>query len=347
MNPLYSLASSSAFLLFCFATTHLHAQCDDDLACNFGEEVEPCIYFDTQLFTLDDWTYIDQLDFDACETGYAAWNDLPLPMMQDSVLGGPLYFELFDWVEETLLAFGYEELVNDVTTVEMSVCGNTLNYHATFGQYIFDFDGNGFINTIYGGYIAPATSFEEGCSDFGACNFNGCAAPYQLEGCEYLEPGQLSGDTVLMVGVPAVFQYDALTGSTLEWTSSCGDVIGEDFEATIDPELEGGCDICVVEFSADGCITDTTCLALTVAPFSNVPSLNSAWELMPNPTQNELRINWQGAASRCSIVGQQGQLVEELMLRPGIQTISVSHLTPGVYFVVAGQETPQRLVIIR
>ena len=89
------------------------------------------------------------------------------------------------------------------------------------------------------------------------------------------------------------------------------------------------------------------CLALTVAPFSNVPSLNSAWELMPNPTQNELRINWQGVSSTCSIVGQQGQVVEEMILRPGIQTISVSHLSPGVYFVIAGQETPQRLVIIR
>ena len=49
------------------------AQCEDDLACNFQPGTTgtaECIYFDTDLFTLEEEDWMQELNFDACETGY-------------------------------------------------------------------------------------------------------------------------------------------------------------------------------------------------------------------------------------------------------------------------------------
>ena len=49
------------------------AQCENNLACNYQPGTTgtaECVYFDTDLFTIEEEDWMQQLNFDACETGY-------------------------------------------------------------------------------------------------------------------------------------------------------------------------------------------------------------------------------------------------------------------------------------
>ena len=61
-------------------------------------------------------------------------------------------------------------------------------------------------------------------------------------------------------------------------------------DAVLDPDSEGTCAVCLVEFTADGCVTDSTCIDITVEAFSDVRFPSANWTVSPNPAQQTLNL---------------------------------------------------------
>ena len=106
------------------------AQCEDNLACNYQPGTSgtaECVYFDTDLFTLEEQDWMQELNFDACETGYWGSSSIAVSLELDSANGG-LYFNLSEGTIETLNEFGYGPLVNDLQSMSGAVCGSTMHW---------------------------------------------------------------------------------------------------------------------------------------------------------------------------------------------------------------------------
>ena len=170
------------------------AQCEDDLACNFQPGTTgtaECIYFDTDLFTLEEEDWMQELNFDACETGYWGSSSISVSLELDSVDGG-LYFNLSDETLETLNEFGYGPLANDLQSMSGSVCGSTMHWVSGAGTFDLEFDGMGFVHPFWEASLHPR-AVSQRCSIWGACNFDACVLPGSWEGCEFLEASNISG----------------------------------------------------------------------------------------------------------------------------------------------------------
>lgn len=330
-------------------------ECSDALACNYDSTsagITDCIYFDTDLFTLDETDYIDLFDFVGCPDGYAGYNDFPVPLGQDSA-GSPLTFTLFPEVEELWNYFGFELAAQDVTTATLSVCGTTLNYNSTiFGLTSSEWDGHGFPNSNFGTYLAPSSSYPEGCADEVACNFDACSHPFTFESCTYVTVGTLQtadGDT----GTVTVTDGDILTfiasdpaeGNTIEWYTECGVLEVDGNTATLTATGTGDCEVCVTEGNAEGC-EDETCIAVSVV--TSVGEMASpAWQLMPNPAASALQVHWNGPAVIFDVFDLHGRRVHTATLQQGNNLLDVSNLNPGFYLAGPAGSTPKRLAIQR
>ena len=337
--------------IFAFCLNNLAAQCDDEMACNFQEGSESaadCIYFDTDNFSIGENDYIDLYSFEACENGYAAWDDLPVPLAQDST-GGPLYFVLFDEVEAILNANGFTVLANAVMTVVVSVCGDTMNYDSQVaGDLDLIWDGTGFPNPFYGGYIVPSSSLPQTCADPNACNFDACSAPSSFESCEYVAQGTITGDTLLTVGSTYEYTFEgAEEGSTFVFYSACGEVVQDGSNtASLTFDFPNTCELCVEATTPDGCST-ITCQTLTNAA-TNVAELEAnTWSFRPNPAQNNITLTWNEAPADWLIFDQQGREVRRLFVNRGTQSINISDLANGQYLMGTAHGAKQRLSIIR
>lgn len=329
--------------------TYPPVMCNDPLACNYeagSEGADDCVYFDTDNFSLGENDFIGLYEYDDCETGYAGWNDLVLPLAQDST-GGPLYFVLFDAVEQILIGGGLEILVQDLQTLTVSVCGDTLNYNSVVaGDMDFYWDGYGFENTFYGGYIAPESSYTIGCPDPEACNYDPCSHPFTGDMCEYVPAGTMDGDTIVMNGGTYTYTYAGQEGSTFNFYSACGDVVTEGNTGTLTVSSETDCELCVEETTADGC-SSATCIDLMVTPASVADIATTAWTMMPNPTNNQVFVQWTGVQTEWVIFDQQGREVRRMLIAPGVTTLSLGDLATGQYLLGPEQGTKQRLSIIR
>lgn len=324
--------------------------CSDPLACNFtagSKGTEDCVYFDTDNFTLSENDFIDLYDFEGCETGYAAWNDLPIPLTQNAP-NEPLYFMLFPDVESLLMQFGFDILVTDLQTLTVSVCADTMNYNSMVaGDLDFYWDGIGFNNTFYGGYIVPESSLPVGCPDPNACNYDACSHPFALDLCEYAPAGTLSGDTIVMNGGTYAFSYQGQTSSTLNFYSPCGDLTVDGNTATLTVSSETDCELCVEETTETGC-TGVLCQNLTVVPSSVAGGhLPADWTLMPNPSDNRITIQSTVAAQLWTIHDAQGREVRRLRVNPGMTSLDVSDLPAGQYLIGPTDGAKQRLSVIR
>ena len=345
----------SSRLILALATATVYssalAQCEDNLACNYQPGTTgtaECVYFDTDLFTIEEEDWMQQLNFDACETGYWGSSSMAVSLELDSVNGG-LYFNLSEETIETLNEFGYGPLASDLQSMSGAVCGSTMHWVSGAGTFDLEFDGMGFVHPFWGGFVAPESSFPEGCSIWGACNFDACVLPGSSDGCEFLEASDISGDTLTMVGEPIVLTYNGMEGSYLDWWSTCGDVVSEEgsMDAVLDPDSEGTCAVCLVEFTADGCVTDSTCIDITVEAFSDVRFPLASWTVSPNPAQQTLNLMWDGGFEEVAVLDQHGRLVTTQALMPGANTLDVSALDAGLYFVSPAGRSPRRFVVMR
>lgn len=344
-----SLTRSLLAGFFLLGTAVTHAQCDDPVACNYDENTtgtEGCTYFDTQLFSLEEYGFMGLYDA-SCETQHSGWNDLELPLVQDSSGTGPLMFVIPAEIEAILLANNYDAMVADFETVNMAVCGSTMNYSGINGFYVFEWDGYGFFNSIYGGYWAPESSYTWGCPNPWACNFDPCSHPWSDE-CEFLPSGYIEGDTVLTVDEETLLTYVGEEGNSVEWWSDCtGADLFSNF-ASITPYAADTCEVCAIESDPNGCSTLPVCLTLTIEDaVEGILEEGVAWSISPNPATDRLTVGWLGARQVLEVRNNQGALVETWTVTLGQHQFDLSSLAPGVYFVGPQGGKSKRVVVSR
>jgi hypothetical protein len=234
-------------------------------------------------------------------------------------------------------------------TVTVSVCGDTMNYNSQVaGDLDLVWDGIGFPNPFYGGYIVPGGSLPNTCSDVNACNFDACAAPFSFESCEYVAQGTIIGDTLLTVGNTYEYTFEAAEeGSAFVFYSACGEVVQDGSNtATLTFDWPDTCEMCVEETTADGCST-ITCQTLTNAA-TDVAELDANnWSFMPNPAQSNINVTWHETPADWVIFDQQGREVRRMRINRGIQSIDISDLANGQYLMGPANGAKQRLSVIR
>jgi plastocyanin len=326
--------------------------CVDPLGCNFDStatDVADCIYFDTDLFLLEENDFINGFDTTGCANGYSAWNSLVVPLGQDSP-NSPLTLTLFPAVEDILVENGFETVAQDLATVQISVCGTTMNYDSeVIGFLSTEWDGMGFPNPIYDAYLVPGSSLPIGCPDPSACNFDPCSHPLVSASCEYIMTSEIGGDTALVAGGTYIFTYTSVEENTVEWESDCGEITVSGDSATFVPASDVDCVICVTETSADGCEA-IVCQSLSVTVSDIIEPTDPAvsWGVFPNPAQNFVRIEWAEAATSFVISDAQGRVVRTAQVIPGSNIIPLNDLPSG-HYLAGPQGSTQRthLQIIR
>lgn len=327
--------------------------CTDGLACNFDStatDAADCIYFDTDLFLLSENDFINTFDTSGWCNGYSTWNSLPVPMGQDSA-NAPLTLTLFPEVEEYLTANGFVDLVLDLSTVQISVCGTTMNYDSeVIGLVNSEWDGMGFINPLYGAYLVPESSLPIGCPDPDACNFDPCSHPFMDDDCEYIMSSEIMGDTALVAGGTYTFTYSSLSGNAVTWESDCTEMITVSGDSATFMAADQDCSICATETNAAGC-ENTVCQLLSVT-ISSVVEHAATWALYPNPAQNFVQIDWTETASTLVIIDGQGRTVQTAQVTPGKNVIPLNDLPSGAYFIgpqgsMKGGSNWTRLQVIR
>ena len=322
------------------------AGCDDPLACNFDSTATgnaDCDYFDTELFTLEENDFIGLIDFEDCANGYPGAYSLPVPLGQDTA-GGPLFFTLFDEVEEFLIEFGFEIAAQDLSTVTMSVCDTVLNYNSlVLGDTDMIWDGTGFPNEFYGSFVVPESSLPIGCADEEACNFDPCVHPFVEEGCEYLDIGTLEGDTIVEAGGTLTLTATPGAGNGFEWSSDCASI--EDDNEVVTITATEDCEVCYLEFNADSCAAE---LCVNISVITSVDENGRLpWQFMPNPAAEALRVVWGGEATVFEVFDLNGRRVHTATVYTGVTTLDLSRLQPGLYLAGPRGTEPQRLAIQR
>ena len=334
--------------------TQVLAQCDDALACNYdasSEGTDGCVYFDTDNFMLSENDFIGLYEFEDCENGYAGWNDLVVPLGPGTD-GGPLEFTLFEDVAFVLISNGFETLYNDLSTASVSVCGDTMHFASTIeGSLDLMWDGTGFENPLYGGYIAPETSYAIGCPDPNACNFDPCTHPFVTASCDLLEGGTIIGDTVVTIGNSYTYTYqDGAEGSTYVYYTACGEIPddeqGGDNVVTFVFDFPQDCELCVEQNNEIDCSV-TTCLTLTPDGANLIEEFQSSWSIMPNPMRDLLTIDYSGNPTPWAIYDQQGREVRTLSIYAGQTTINLSDIAQGQYLIGPVNGPKQHLSLIR
>jgi hypothetical protein len=108
--------------------------------------------------------------------------------------GQPSTITLFPEVAAAFNAAGQSGLVYDIENSTYVLCGDEMTIVSpVFGTYVLTWDGTGFVNPNYaGGWLAPQSSFEIGCGDSLACNYDPCTI-YWGE-CFYPESPNLDCD---------------------------------------------------------------------------------------------------------------------------------------------------------
>ncbi len=308
--------------------------CTDPLGCNYDStstDAADCIYFDTDLFLLSENDFINSFNPEGCANGYSAWNSLPVPMGQESP-NSPLTLTLFPAVEDILLQNGQSILIGDLSTVQISVCGTTMNFDSGVTGFVSsEWDGMGFVHSVYGAYIVPESSLPISCPDPAACNFDPCSHPFIFDDCTYLAPAEIVGDTALISGQTYAFTYSSDEENTVEWESDCGEIAVSGDSATFVVATEVDCVICVTETDADGCEAQV-CQELSVTVSDIVEPTTADWALYPNPAQGLVSVEWTGAATTFEILDAQGRIIRTAPIVSGRNVIDLDGLAPGQYF---------------
>jgi len=168
----------------------------DALACNYDsgatEDDGSCTYNDSDIDLSLVW-FLGTDQTGVCgDTPYAI--GLSYPFQFTVTPGQPSTITLFPEVAAAFNAAGQSGLVYDIENSTYVLCGDEMTIVSpVFGTYVLTWDGTGFVNPNYaGGWLAPQSSFEIGCGDSLACNYDPCTI-YWGE-CFYPESPNLDCD---------------------------------------------------------------------------------------------------------------------------------------------------------
>ena len=330
-NILLSLGVCTLFPAMAFA------QCQDALACNFdssSQGMAGCIYFDTELFDLEESDFLGHSEFEECENGLAGWNDLEVDLYAPAA-GGPLALNVSDFAAFILLSSGLDSMYDEITTASISVCSDTMHYVSSVeGELSLVWDGEGFENAVLGGYIAPESSYPSGCSDPDACNFEPCPSPADTVSCEWLTPGNIIGDAIVTNGTSYTYTYEGgAPSSTYVYYTACGEVAeeeqGGDNVVTLVFDFPSDCELCVEENQPTCSII--TCLTLTPEETSLIATTEARWSIGPNPARDALFVTSQAPIEPWAFFNLLGQEMKRVPVQSGTNEVSLDGLANGTY----------------
>lgn len=306
--------------------------CMDELACNYDSTATTpgmCDFFAASFGDAYEFV-IGLVDEElGCDGGYAVSESLPIAMVETE---NGMMWSMDQEVQQFLIEEGYGQVVDDLTTQLVSLCGDDMNVQDAMGNsYTMTYDGTGYINPFFGNYFAPASNFELGCGLETACNYNPCALAdddlcSDMAGTTMVDhaTGFLSCEVV--GGIPP-YQFELLDedlfptgidGGTGNLSVAWGGLPDGTY--------------CVEVTDAVGCV-DVFCDSLgTVDNVDNVAHLD--WRLFPNPTNHALHVHLESAQpSRLTIHDLGGREVLTWTLTQTTTTVDVSSLKAGFYLV--------------
>ena len=301
--------------------------CMDSFACNYDNTAtasDSCIYFAPAYGTSLNFVLGTLEPEIGCNGGYAVSESLPLTLAD--TLGG-MTWSFDPDVAQTLIDNGFGLVVTDLTTQTLSLCGNDMNVADSFGNnYTLQYDGTGYINDFYQGYLAPADNFEYGCGFEFACNYDPCAL-YDFELCEFLE---VAVETTTDGGLGNGSATATVSGGTEPYSLAWFEGENEDAFAdgmSVDSLLAG--DYSVLAVDSTGCIGTFDFVIDAVDGLANP---HNVWTVFPNPVHDQLHINLttpnQGTLT---LLDAGGRVVLTSTLTNTHVKLDVSGLTPGSY----------------
>lgn len=160
--------------------------CEDESACNYGEE-GACDYNSPSYGAETSFQLGVLLPELGCNGGYAASQSGVVTLVPHPSGSGMTWY-VDPFTEEALINSGFEPVLQDLTSQTVIICGDVMHVSSVaFGfDYTITYDGTGFINTFYGGYLAPSINFDTGCNFEFACNYDPCAIA-DFSQCEFLD----------------------------------------------------------------------------------------------------------------------------------------------------------------
>jgi hypothetical protein len=278
-----------------------------------------------------------------CNGGYAVSSSLPVTLVATE---GGLTWEFDPATEQILIDNGYELLVTDLTNQLVSLCGDAMNVVDGMGNaYTLTYDGTGYINPVYGGYIAPAQNFNEGCGFEFACNYDPCAL-YNFDLCEFLDVEvNVTSDSGTGNGQATATATGGVEPYTYAWyAGSDNDAFA--FGSDVDSLTSG--DYSVVAVDSTGCIGSFDFVIETV---DGMLEHGDMLNIYPNPAADVLRIqisaNQVGHVRMMDLAGRE---VISSTLRGNTTTLDLSDIPTGTYVIeVSNGQTArtQKVQIVR
>ena len=326
------------------------AGCIDEFACNFdctANVPDTCTYFDAAFGNTTEFV-LGTVDLESgCNGGYAVSESLPVSLVES--MGG-MTWEFDSATAQILIDNGFGIVVDDLTTQTLSLCANDMNVMDGAGNnYTLSYDGSGYINEFYFGYLAPTSNFEYGCGFEFACNYDPCAL-YDFELCEFLEVTvETTGQDETTPGTATV-SVDGGSGSyeyayTYFWNSEDPFYVGAD-SALFDLE-EGPYEVLVVDENS-GCIGSSF---FDIDWVGSVNDEQGVMNVFPNPASGSIQV-------RCNTIGDgtlslmdlNGKTLMSQQIQATTTTMDLSSLPAGMYMLqlhnVQGVRT-QHIQVIR
>ena len=301
--------------------------CTNMLACDYDStatEAAPCLFFDPAYGEGTDFVIGALNPESGCNGGYAVAESLPLTLVESD---NGLTWSIDSLTAATLVAAGFEMVVNDLTTQSLSLCGSDMNVMDAGGNnYTLMYDSTGYINMTYMGYLAPVQNFEYGCGFEFACNYDPCAL-YDFSLCEFLlvevettEDDYASDGTAVATasGGVAPYQYAWFEGEAEEPFS---------FENGVDSLAAGNYSVLAVD--STGCIGT---LEFVIDYTSGIADEDNVLHVFPNPVADVLRIQVKTVGvGELILYDFRGRVVLTTPVRNATTAVDLSALPVGPY----------------
>ena len=321
--------------------------CTDMLACNYDstatQSSSDCNYFDpaygsTTAFVLG--TLAPDL---GCNGGYAVAGSLPVTLTDT---GAGMTWEFDPEVAQILIDNGFGVVVDDLTTQTLSLCGTEMNVVDGAGNsYALVYDGTGYVNMAYFGYLAPTENFEYGCGFEFACNYDPCAL-YDFALCEFLEVAvETTSDNGDGTGTAAASASGGTEPYEFAWFAG-DDEDPFSLDLAVDSLFAGEYSLLAVD--STGCIGTFDFVIDYVDGLSE-----SDWVLnvFPNPATDRLQVHLRTAGTgELTLVDAQGRVVWSQQVTNDRTTVDLSGVPGGGYVMMYRTENRQlsrRLQVIR